>query len=153
MASLTPFLWLDSDLAEVLAFYRSVFPDMVVHDRQGAGPEGPVFSATIELFGQQIRLFNAGPPPGPLTEAISLMIEVSSQAEIDHLWDRLTSGGGQPGRCGWLKDRFGLSWQIVPDMLGAVLGGGDPARAQQAQAAMMTMTKLDIAALQAAYER
>ena len=152
MASLTPFLWFDADLAGPLAFYQSVFPHLVVGESSGAGG-GPVFSATIELLGERLRLFHAGPPPAGFTESFSMFVQVATQTEIDGLWDRLTADGGEPGQCGWLKDRYGLSWQIVPEMLGSVLGGPDPRRSQRAQDAMLKMQKLDIAALQAAYDQ
>jgi len=148
MASITPFLWFDTDLAEPIAYYRSIFPDAVVGDL----PDGPVYTASIELCGQQLMLLNGGPVHAGFTEAISLMVTVETQSEIDDLWDGLTADGGAEGRCGWLKDRYGLSWQIVPSMLGTVLGSADRPRAQQAQDAMMQMAKLDIAVLQAAYD-
>lgn len=150
MPSITPFLWFDTDLAEPIAFYRSVFPDSFV------GPDplvGPVFTATIELCGQLIMLLNGGPANAGFTESISLFISVSTQEELDDLWDRLIVGGGEAGQCGWLKDRYGLSWQVVPAVLGDLLGSADRPRAQQVIEAMLQMNKLDIAALQAAYDR
>jgi predicted 3-demethylubiquinone-9 3-methyltransferase (glyoxalase superfamily) len=98
-------------------------------------------------------LLNGGPIHAGFTESISLFVSVESQEEIDDLWERLTVRGGEPGRCGWLKDRYGLSWQIVPTVLGTLLGSSDRIRAQQATDAMMQMGKLDTAALQAAYDR
>ena len=98
-------------------------------------------------------LLNGGPFHAGFTESISLFVSVETQEEIDDLWERLTASGGEPGRCGWLKDRYGLSWQIAPNMLGTLLGSSDRIRAQQATDAMMEMGKLDIAALQAAYDR
>jgi predicted 3-demethylubiquinone-9 3-methyltransferase (glyoxalase superfamily) len=148
MATITPFFWYDADLTEVIAHYRSVFPDAVA----GEVPDSPVMTATIELCGQQLQLFNGGPQLAGFNEAISLVVILDTQDEIDDIWDRFLSGGGEPSQCGWLKDRYGLSWQIVPAMLGSVLGGPDPRRAQQAQQAMLQMVKLDIAALQAAYD-
>jgi predicted 3-demethylubiquinone-9 3-methyltransferase (glyoxalase superfamily) len=149
MASITPFLWFDGDLAEPIAFYRAVFDDAVV---DGA-TEGPIYSATIELCGQRFMLLNGGPVHAGFTESISMFVGVDTQAEVDELWERLVADGGEPGRCGWLKDRFGLSWQVVPSMLGGVIGSSDRVRAQQAIDAMLTMGKLDVAALQAAYDR
>jgi len=107
----------------------------------------------IELCGQELMLLNGGPAKAGFTEAISLLISVETQEEVDDLWERLISGGGEPGQCGWLKDRYGLSWQVVPTVLGSLLGSADRGRAQQAQEAMMQMGKLDIAALQSAYDR
>lgn len=153
MVSLTPFLWFDTDLAEPVAFYTSVFDDGAAVDVQRAGDDGPVFTATLELGGNRLMLLNGGPVHAGFTEAISLFVSVETQEEVDTLWDRLTAGGGEPGQCGWLKDRYGLSWQIVPSMLGTVLGASDRTRAQQALDAMLQMGKLDIAALQAAFDR
>jgi predicted 3-demethylubiquinone-9 3-methyltransferase (glyoxalase superfamily) len=152
MASITPFLWFATDLAEPIAFYTSIFPGTAPPEVRGAD-DGPVFSATIELAGQSLMLLNGGPAPFGFTEAISLFVSIDTQAELDELWSRLTEGGGEAGRCGWLKDRYGLSWQVVPTVLGTLLGSSDRRRAQQAMEAMMAMTKLDIAALQAAYDR
>ena len=151
MPSITPFLWFDTDLAEPVAYYTSIFPDAST-DTSGAS-EGPIHTATIELCGQRLMLLNGGPVHAGFTESISLFAIVDTQEEIDDLWERFTADGGEPGRCGWLKDRYGLSWQIVPSVLGALFGSPDRARAQQAIDAMMTMDKLDIGALQAAFDR
>jgi predicted 3-demethylubiquinone-9 3-methyltransferase (glyoxalase superfamily) len=152
MPSITPFLWFDTDLAEPIEFYTSIFPDPA--SPNGRPPnDGPIFTATIELCGQPLTLFHAGPPPAGFTESMSLFVSVDTQVEIDDLWERLTANGGESGRCGWLKDRYGLSWQVVPTVLGSLLGSSDRPRAQQATDAMMQMTKLDIAALRAAYDR
>ena len=153
MPSITPFLWFDTDLAEPIAFYTSIFPGTASSGGQAAAGDGPIFSATIELCGQKLTLFNGGPADFAFTESISLFVSVDTQAEVDDLWDTLTSGGGVAGRCGWLKDRYGLSWQVVPTGLGSLLGSSDRARAQQATDAMLQMGKLDIATLQAAYDR
>ncbi len=154
MPTITPFLWFDTDLAEPIAYYQSIFPDTAAaSDATQAAPDGPVFMATIELCGQQLMLLNGGPHHAGFDESISLFVSVDSQDEVDDLWGRLTADGGEPGRCGWLKDRYGLSWQIVPTVLGSLLGSPDRSRAQQAQDAMMEMDKLDIAALQAAFDR
>lgn len=153
MPTITPFLWFDSDLAEPIAYYTSIFPDTSSPAVGPSGDDGPVFAATIELCGQQLMLLNGGPTHAGFTESISMFVSIESQEEIDELWVKLTSNGGEPGRCGWLKDRYGLSWQIVPTVLGTLLGSSDRVRAQQATDAMMTMDKLDIEALQAAYDR
>ena len=150
MPSITPFLWFDTDLAEPIAFYASIFPDSSCPD---APSEGPIFTATMELCGQNLILLNGGPSHAGFSESISLFVSVDSQSEIDDIWERLTADGGEPGRCGWLKDRYGLSWQIVPTVLESLFGSSDRIRAQQAIDAMMTMDRLDIAALQAAYDR
>ena len=149
MPSITPFLWFDTDLAEPIVFYTSIFPDA---SSPGLG-DGPVATATIELCGQQLMLLNGGPAHAGFTESVSLFVSVETQAEVDDLWERLTADGGEPGRCGWLKDRYGLSWQVVPTVLGSLLGSADRGRAQQAIDAMLQMGKLDIAALQGAFDR
>ena len=151
MPSITPFLWFDTDLAEPIKFYMSVFPNAVSNADPLDG--GPIYSAGIELCGQQLTLFHAGPPPASFNESVSLFVSVDTQDEIDDLWEKLTANGGEPGNCGWLKDRFGLSWQVVPTALGSLLGASDRTRAQQATEAMMQMSKLNIAELQAAYDR
>jgi predicted 3-demethylubiquinone-9 3-methyltransferase (glyoxalase superfamily) len=150
MTSITPFLWFDGDLAEPIAFYTSVFPGDPTADQ---GQSGPVYSATIELAGQKLMLLNGGPMHAGFKESFSMFVSVETQAEVDDLWDRLTAHGGEPGRCGWLKDRYGLSWQIVPTILGTLISSPDRLRAQQAIEAMMTMDKLDVAALQTAFDR
>lgn len=150
MVSIRPFLWFDTELSEVISYYTSIFPDTLATSNMG---DGPVNVATIELCGQELMLLNGGPAHAGFTESISLFVSVDSQAEVDQLWERLTSGGGQTGRCGWLKDRYGLSSQIVPSVLSGLLGSPDRERAQQALEEMLTMDKLDVAALQAAYDR
>jgi predicted 3-demethylubiquinone-9 3-methyltransferase (glyoxalase superfamily) len=152
MTTMTPFLWYDANLFEPIAYYSSVFPSLVVLERS-EGPEGTIFSATIELFGQRLILLNGGEVHAGFKESFSLLVAVSTQREIDELWSRLTPDGGEEGHCGWLKDRYGLSWQIVPDRLGDLIGGRDPQRAKQALDAMLAMGKLSIDNLQAAYDR
>ena len=153
MPSITPFVWFDIDLVEPIAFYTSIFPEVASPNVPPGVDDGPIFTATIELCGQKLMLLNGGPAHAGFTESISLFVSVDTQGEIDDLWERLTADGGDPGRCGWLKDRYGLSWQVVPTVLGSLLGSPDRTRAQQATDAMMQMSKLDIAALHAAYDR
>jgi predicted 3-demethylubiquinone-9 3-methyltransferase (glyoxalase superfamily) len=153
MPTITPFLWFDTDLAEPIAFYTSIFPDAARPDPFIERNDGPIVTATIEVCGLQLMLLNGGPVHAGFTESVSLFVTVETQDEIDDLWERLTADGGEPGRCGWLKDRFGFSWQIVPTVLGSLLGSHDRTRARQATDAMMQMDKLDIVALQAAYDR
>lgn len=153
MASSTPFLWFDTDLREPIAFYTSIFPDSRSGEASAVGGEAPIFSATIELAGQKLMMLNGGPAHAGFTESISLFVSVDTQAEIDVLWEGLSADGGETGRCGWLNDRFGLWWQIVPSVLGELLSSPDHARAQATMEAMMAMDRLDIAALQAAYDR
>jgi len=152
MASITPFLWFDSDLAEPVEYYRSIFGEVGSVDVPDGLGDGPAFTATIELCGQKLMLLNGGPENAGFTESQSLFVSVDSQEQVDYLWDRLTADGGEPGQCGWLKDRYGLSWQIVPEVLGSLLGAIDRAAAQRATEAMLGMTKLDVAALQAAFD-
>lgn len=153
MASITPFLWFDTDLGEPIAYYSSIFPGAASPEIRRSDDEGPIFTATIELCGRQLMLLNGGPTHAGFTEAISFFVSVDTQGEVDDLWERLTANGGAPSQCGWLKDRYGLSWQIVPTVLGTLLGSPDRKRAQQAMDAMLEMGKLDIAALEAAYNR
>jgi predicted 3-demethylubiquinone-9 3-methyltransferase (glyoxalase superfamily) len=144
-----PFLWFD-DQAEVAArLYTSLFPDSRILDAS-PGPDGKVMMVSFVLAGLEFTALNGG-PQFPFTEAISLSVSCADQAEVDRLWDALTADGGEESQCGWLKDRFGLSWQIVPDALGEVLGGPDREGAARAMEAMLQMRKLDVARLRAAY--
>lgn len=153
---ITTFLWFDREAEDAIRSYCSIFPDSKVLAETRWGPHGPVpegtlMSARFQLAGQEFMALNGG-PTHRLTPAVSLLVDCGSQAEIDDLWARLTADGGEPGRCGWLEDRWGLSWQIVPSELGAMLGDEDPARAARVAQAMMGMSKLDVAQLKAAYE-
>ena len=146
MKKITPFLWFDGRIAEAMEFYCSVFPAMkVLHTIPGPG--GPM-SATFELDGQEFVAFNGGPHL-KLTPAISMYVHCETQEEVDRLWARLTEGGAE-SQCGWLVDRFGLSWQIIPAALPALLFGPDRERADRAMQAMLGMRKIDIAALERA---
>ncbi|WP_345763219.1 VOC family protein [Diaminobutyricibacter sp. McL0608] len=148
MTSITPFLWFDDNAQDAIDLYSSVFPDTRVTERQ-LGPDGKLFTATIEAAGQRIHFLNAG-PGHPFTDAISLFVSCADQAEVDRYWDALTADGGAPGPCGWLTDRFGLSWQIVPEAMGRLLSDPDPEKAGRAMAAMMQMSKIVVADLEAA---
>lgn len=153
-SKLTPFLWLEKDAEAAANFYVSLFADAKIVDvaRWGAGsphPEGSVMSATVELAGQQYILFNGG-PHFQLNESFSLFASCEDQAEVDHFWNALTADGGAPIQCGWLKDRFGVTWQIVPKALVRLLGDKDRAKAGRVMQAMMEMVKLDVAALERA---
>ena len=147
MPTVTPFLWFDTQAEEAMNFYASIFPDTTVISVSRA--QGRVMSVVFELNGQRLMALNGG-PMYRFTEAFSLFVGCDSQAEIDELWAKLTADGGEPGRCGWLKDRFGLSWQIVPATLGGMLAGPDPAAAGRVVKAMLQMGKIDLAALQRA---
>lgn len=151
---ITTFLWFDDRAEEAMEFYTSLFADSEVvevtrHGPGGPGPEGALFHGTFRLAGQEYMALNGG-PMFRFTEAVSLFVRCDSQDEIDRLWSALTADGGEESMCGWLKDRFGLSWQIVPSRLGELLGGDDPAASRRATQAMLGMRKLDIAALEAA---
>jgi predicted 3-demethylubiquinone-9 3-methyltransferase (glyoxalase superfamily) len=154
MQKISPFLWFDNQAEDAANYYVSIFKDSRIVNvyRYGEGapaPAGTAMSVTFELDGLEFQALNAG-PVFTFTEAISFFVNADSQEEIDDLWEKLTSGGGEPGQCGWLKDKYGLSWQIVPPVLGDLLSDKDPARAGRAMQAMLGMTKLDIAALKAA---
>jgi predicted 3-demethylubiquinone-9 3-methyltransferase (glyoxalase superfamily) len=156
MQKITPFLWFDTQAEEAARFYVSIFKnsrigDIARYGDAGPGPKGQVMTIGFELDGLHFTALNGG-PMFKFTEALSLQIDCVDQTEIDTLWEKLTADGGEPGPCGWLKDRFGLSWQIVPANMGQLVGGPDPAKSQRAMQAMMKMGKLDIAALVAARE-
>ena len=154
MPRITPFLWFDSQAEEAANFYVSVFPNSKVLSLQrygpaGPGPEGSAMTVDFELDGQRVTALNGG-PVFKFSEAVSFVIDCQDQAEVDRYWDALLAGG-TPSQCGWLKDRFGFSWQVVPKQLFETIGGPDAAGRQRAMAAMMQMVKLDVAKLQAAY--
>lgn len=147
MQKLTPFLWYDGNVAEAMEFYRSVFPGSKVLDTM-PGPNGSLMGATFELDGQRFIAFNGGPHL-KLTPAVSMYVNCETQAEVDELWAKLTDGGAE-SECGWLVDRFGLSWQIIPSILPKLLGDPDREKATRAMNAMLQMKKIDIAALERA---
>jgi len=152
---ITPFLWYASGADEAAALYLEIFGQGRIHrtQRWGAGgpaPAGSVMTVSFELCGQQLVAFNGG-PHFKLNEAMSLVVSCDDQAEIDRYWERLTADGGSPSQCGWLKDRFGLSWQILPKAFLQMLADPDPARVGRVFQAMMSQTKFDIAALERAY--
>ncbi len=150
----TPFLWLEKDAEAAANFYVSLVPQSRIVDVAlwGVGspyPEGSVMSATLDLAGQQYILFNGG-PHFKLNESLSLFVSCEDQAEVDRYWDALTVDGGAPSQCGWLKDKFGVTWQIVPKALMRLLGDKDSAKAGRVMQAMMEMVKLDVAELERA---
>ena len=156
MQKITPFLWFDSNAEEAAHYYTSIFKNSKIlnvarYGDAGPGPKGSVMMVTFELEGQPFMALNGG-RRFEYTHAISFKIDCADQAEVDRLWDGLSADGGSVERCGWLKDRYGVSWQIVPIALVQYLGGSDPAGAKRAIQAMMQMVKLDIAALKEAYE-
>jgi predicted 3-demethylubiquinone-9 3-methyltransferase (glyoxalase superfamily) len=142
MPKITPFLWFDSEAEAAARFYVSVFKNSKILS------VSPMMVA-FEIDGQKVLGLNGG-PHFKLNEAFSFQIDCADQAEVDYFWEALLAGGGQPSQCGWLKDRFGLSWQVVPAVLPKLLGDPDRARANRAQQAMLKMVKLDIAALERA---
>jgi|SRR5579872_5434333 len=142
MPMITPFLWFDTGAEEAARFYVSVFKNARI---LSASP----MMVAFEIDGQKVLALNGG-PHFKLSEAFSFQIDCQDQAEVDYFWEALLGGGGQPSQCGWLKDRFGLSWQVVPAVLPKLLGDPDRARANRAQQAMLKMVKLDIAELEKA---
>ena len=155
MQKITPFLWYSTQAEEAAAFYASIFPDSRVErvvtlpSDSPSGPPGSVKVVDFVLFGQRFAAMTAG-PLDPFNHAVSFVVNCENQAEIDRYWHALLDGG-TPEQCGWLKDRFGLSWQIVPTVLGDIMADPDRAKAKRAADAMLKMVKIDIATLQAAY--
>jgi len=146
---ITTFLWFDGNAEEAMKFYVSIFKNSKIQSTM-PGPDGKVITGTFQLEGQQFMALNGG-PQYKFTEAISLFVNCETQAEVDELWNKLTQGGAE-SQCGWLKDKFGLSWQIIPSALGRLLGDKDRAKAGRAMQAMLQMKKIDIAKLQQAYD-
>ena len=156
MQKITPFLWFDGQAEEAIKLYTSVFKNSKIinikHWGEGSPfPKDQVMTGTFELDGQRFYAFDAG-PQFKFTEAISFYVNCETQEEIDHFWNKLIAGGGQESMCGWLKDKFGISWQIVPPVLGELLGDKDKAKAGRAMQAMMKMKKIIIADLKKAAE-
>ena len=152
---ITPFLWFNQEAEEAANFYVSLFKDSKIlsvsrYGDAGPGSKGSVMTVDFQLAGQKFTALNGG-PHFKFTEAISLFVNCDSQEEVDTLWSKLTANGGQEGQCGWLKDRFGLSWQIVPTRFMQLMQDKDPKRSQRVMQAMLTMKKLDLARLEAAY--
>jgi predicted 3-demethylubiquinone-9 3-methyltransferase (glyoxalase superfamily) len=158
MSKITPCLWLDGTAEDAASFYTSVFPDSHIDKvsraaaENPATPKGAVLTVEFTLAGSPFIALNGG-PEFPFSEAVSFSIDCVDQAEVDRYWDALIEGGGEHSQCGWLKDRFGLSWQVVPRALPEMLAGPDREGAARAMNAMLHMTKLDVAALREAYER
>jgi predicted 3-demethylubiquinone-9 3-methyltransferase (glyoxalase superfamily) len=155
MQKITPCLWFDTEGEEAANFYTSIFKDSKIlevthYGEAGPRPVGMVMTVSFEIAGQEYVALNGG-PDFKFNEAVSLQVSCDSQDEVDEYWDRLTEGG-EEGPCGWLKDKYGLSWQIVPAMLTELLGGPDSTKAQNVMRAMLQMKKLDVEALKAAAE-
>ncbi|MGI3779986.1 MAG: VOC family protein [Janthinobacterium lividum] len=154
MSAITPCLWFDDQGLEAARYYVSLFPNSSIGDVLCWGPENPARQGrplTVELVldGRPFTVLNGG-PQFPFTEAVSLQIDCADQAEVDHYWDAFVGDGGAESDCGWCRDKYGLSWQVVPSILPKLLLDPDPARAGRAMQAMMTMRRLDVAALEAA---
>ena len=154
MQKITPFLWFDHEAEEAMHFYASIFKNskinkVVRYGDAGPGPKGTVMTADFEIEGQTFTALNGG-PLFKFNESVSFVVNCETQAEVNELWEKL-SAGGKTSQCGWLKDKFGLSWQIVPTVLPELLSDPDPAKSQCVMRAMLQMTKIDIAKLRAAY--
>lgn len=155
MPHITPFLWFDNQAEEAVNHYATIFPNSKItnvsrYGEGSPGQAGTVMTVSFELNGQEFTALNGG-PEFKFTEAISFMVHCENQEEVDHYWERL-SEGGEKGPCGWLKDRYGVSWQIVPTALFRLMGDPDPEKSQRVTQAMLKMGKLDISLLQQAYD-
>lgn len=156
MQKITPFLWFDKDAEQAANFYVSIFKNSKLgqvtrYGDAGPGPKGTAMSVTFELEGQEFFALNGG-PQFKFTPAISFFVNCETQQEVDDLWEKL-SAGGKKDRCGWLTDKFGLSWQIIPTALGKMLGDKDPKKSSRVMQAMLQMSKLEIETLKKAYEQ
>lgn len=156
MQTITPFLWFDGQAEEAMNFYTSIFKNskagrVTRFGEGGPAPKGTVISTTFQLNGQEFMALNGG-PQFKFTEAISFFVSCETQEEVDEVWEKL-SAGGTKSRCGWLKDKFGVSWQIIPTALGQMLQDKDPEKSKRVMQAMLQMGKIDIQTLKQAYER
>ncbi len=156
MQKITPYLWFDDNAEEAAHFYVSIFKNSKIgsvtrYGDAGPGPKGKVMIMTFEIEGLEFVALNGG-PQFKFTEAISLFVNCATQAEVDELWEKL-SAGGEKGPCGWLKDKYGLSWQIIPQALMDLMQDQDPEKSRRVTEAMLKMSKIDIAALRRAYEQ
>jgi len=157
MQKITPFLWFNDNAEEAMNFYVSIFKNSKIgnvsrNGDNGPGPKGSMMVGTFYLDGQEFMALNGG-PHYKLTPAFSLLVNCETQEEIDYYWEKLTADGGKPVQCGWLEDKFGVSWQIVPNMLGELMSKGDPEKTGRMMQALWSMVKLDIAELRRAYEQ
>lgn len=155
MQKIKTYLWFDNNAEEAANFYTSIFKsskvlDVMRYGDAGPGPKGAAMLVTFQLEGQEFIALNGG-PQFKFTEAISLLVDCKSQEEVDELWEKLTADGGSPSACGWLKDKFGLSWQIVPTVLIEMLKDKDPEKSKRVMEAMLQMSKIDIGKLKEAY--
>src|SRR5580693_3611469 len=155
MQKITPFLWFDGNAEEAMNCYTSIFKNSKIgrvgrYGDAGPGPKGSVMTGTFQIEGQEFMVLNGG-PMFKFTPAISFLVNCETQEEVDELWEKL-SAGGELMQCGWLKDKFGVSWQIIPKALGELLGDSDPQKSQRVLKAMMKMVKIDVEGLKRAYE-
>jgi len=155
MQKITPFLWFDNNAEEAMNFYISIFKNSKIgqvrrYGEAGPGPKGSVMTATFQIEGQDFMALNGG-PAFKFSPAISFFVNCETQEEVDQLWEKLFAGG-ETMQCGWLKDKFGVTWQIIPKALGELMGDKDPQKSQRVMQAMMKMVKIDVAALKRAYE-
>ncbi len=156
MQKITPFLWFDNQAEEAMKFYTSIFKNSKVgtislYGEEGPGPKGTVMSGTFQLEGQEFMALNGG-PIFTFSQAISFFVNCETQEEVDELWEKL-SEGGEIQQCGWLKDKYGISWQIIPSVLSELLNNKDAEKSQRVMSSMLKMKKIDIARLKQAYER
>ena len=152
MQKITTFLTYNNQAEEAVNFYVSIFRNSKITGINRYGEGGAVISATFVLEGQEFMALNGG-PSFTFAQGFSLFVNCETQAEVDELWEKLSAGGGEPGPCGWLKDKFGVSWQIIPTTLGQLLGDKDPRKAQNVMQSMLKMSKIDIEGLRRAYEQ
>ena len=150
MKKITPFLWFDTQAEDAMNFYVSIFKNSKVGG-VSRGPDGKAFTVSFELDGQEFMGLNAG-PEFRFNEAVSMYVNCEDQAEVDYFWNKLTANGGEESMCGWLKDKYGLSWQIVPKQLGELMGDKDPEKANRVVQAMLKMNKIIVADLRKAYD-
>jgi predicted 3-demethylubiquinone-9 3-methyltransferase (glyoxalase superfamily) len=151
MQKITPFLWFNGNIEEAMDHYTSIFKNSKINNvHRVGGPKGKMLTATFNLEGQEFMALDGG-PMFKFNEAISFFVSCKTQEEVDYFWDKL-SEGGEKSRCGWLKDKFGLSWQIIPTALGELMGGPDPVKSKRVMDAMMKMGKIEISKLQEAHK-
>lgn len=156
MQKITPCLWLDNQAEEAAQYYTSIFKNSKIgtisrYTADGPGPEGSAMMVIFELDGQEFQALNGG-PEFKFSEAISFSVSCETQEEVDYFWEKLTAGG-EAGPCGWLKDKFGLSWQIVPSIIGELMTNGNPEQVRRVMQEVFKMSKIDIATLKQAYEQ
>jgi predicted 3-demethylubiquinone-9 3-methyltransferase (glyoxalase superfamily) len=153
MKKITPFLWFDKNLKEITDYYLSIFPNAKLesHGSLSDTPSGDVETATMEILGQEFNMMTAG-PMFKFNEAISFVISCEDQKEVDYYWEKLTTNGGSEGQCGWVKDKYGLSWQVVPEGFGEMMSSGNEEQIGRLTQAFLKMKKFDIQKLREAYE-